>query len=170
MTTTPTNTDDFERRLLAIDWERIDDPVFEPISVPMLGLLRSPPAEREGWTARLEYSLLPQSTLGDGASLALPFLLELLADRGLAPHVYELLFYVALCTDAPHLAGYVGECRSKLRRGLDLYLDHQTRRTVPIAVRSAALRLVVELHEDRATWEPALEALCGEEPDATFRD
>lgn len=166
----PMDTKDFERRLLAIDWEKIGDPIFEPISVPTLGLLRSAPAEREVWAARLEYSLLPQSTLGDGVALALPFLRELLADLGLAPHVYELLVYVALCTDAPHSAGYVGECRSKLRAGLDLYLHHLTSQTVPVTVRSAALGLVVQLHEDRATWGPALKALCAVEADATLRD
>src|SRR3954469_7327973 len=116
------NEDDFERRLLVVNWSAHERPGFGSIPKTILGLLRATLGERSIWRDRLELCLLPQATLGDGAPHALPFLLEALRERVAAEEIYSVVVLVLLCTEDERSGDLGKRCRERIRSSLNVYL------------------------------------------------
>ena len=162
--------DDFENRLLAVDWERYEEPGFGSIAQTILGLHRAKPNNLELWCDQLENQLLPQAALGKGSPIAIPFLRELLERRVASECIYQTLSYITICTEDDHLTDDLcRQCRHEVRTGLDLYLRDAADSSLSAEHRRAAIDLVCRLTEDRPKWESTLRSLCNTEPSAALR-
>jgi hypothetical protein len=160
---------DFEKRLLAIDWEACHQWPFPRIPDAIMQFVTA--SQQGGEGGNLEGALLPRASLTEGAFLAIPFLQELVQDRVGVEGSYYLLHVIAICTNhsentVPEYRDLVARCRARVVARLDLYLEDLQDIELSIDARSEIIGILTHLPQSRAEWLPTVTRVRGGACDA----